>query len=59
MDSFKAYATKALRASGLVGRDQKVWSRHGSTKYLWSEDQVAMAVDYVVNGQGDDLPTFD
>ena len=59
MNGFKAYATRALRTAGLVARDQRIWSRHGSTKYLWSEKEVAMAVDYVVNGQGDELPTFE
>ena len=59
MDSFKAYSTKALRAAGLVDTDAKLWSRHGSTRYLWTEDHIATAVDYVLNGQGIDLPVFD
>jgi REP element-mobilizing transposase RayT len=59
MDSFKAYATRALRKAGLIGEEQKVWSRHGSTRYLWTEDHIATAVDYVINGQGDELPKFD
>jgi len=41
MDSFKAYATKALRAADLLGSDAKAWSRHGSTRYLWTEDHIA------------------
>ena len=59
MDSFKAYSTKALRAAGRVGKESKVWSRHGSTRYLWTERHVELAVDYVVNGQGGELPSFD
>ena len=59
MDSFKAYSTKALRAAGLIDNDRKPWSRHGSTRYLWTEEHIVIAVDYVVNGQGDELPTFD
>ena len=59
MDSFKAYSTKALRAAGLLSTDAKPWSRHGSTRYLWTEDHIAHAVDYVVNGQGGELPEFD
>ena len=58
MDSFKAYATKALRNGGLLATDARAWSRHGSTRYLWTDEHVAMAVDYVVNGQGGELPTF-
>ncbi|MGB7202548.1 MAG: transposase [Pyrinomonadaceae bacterium] len=59
MDSFKAYATRALRKARLIDTNQKPWSRHGSTRYLWTDEHIATAVDYVVNGQGDELPTFD
>lgn len=59
MDSFKAFATKALRHSGLIGPAFKPWSRHGSTCYLWTEKHVNAAIDYVVNGQGQDLSDFD
>ncbi|MFT3746601.1 MAG: transposase [Pyrinomonadaceae bacterium] len=58
MDTFKAYATRALRKAALIG-DGKVWSRHGSTRYLWTDRHIEVAVDYVLNGQGADLPTFD
>ncbi|MGE3953248.1 MAG: hypothetical protein AB7F88_18260 [Pyrinomonadaceae bacterium] len=59
MDSFKAYSTKALRAAGLIAVDAKPWSRHGSTRYLWTEEHIQKAVEYVVNGQGGELPDFD
>ncbi|MEP6946221.1 MAG: transposase [Acidobacteriota bacterium] len=59
MDSFKAYSTRALRNEGLLDETAKVWSRHGSTRYLWTEDHVSIAVDYVLNGQGGELPSFD
>ena len=51
MDSFKAYATRALRAAGLLGADEKAWSRHGSTKYLWTDAELASALDYVLYSQ--------
>ena len=54
MDSFKAYATRRLRETGLMGRDVRTWARHGSTPYLWSEEQVRRAIDYVMNGQGEE-----
>jgi REP element-mobilizing transposase RayT len=59
MDSFKAYSTRALRAAKLVGNDVKPWSRHGSTRYLWTERHIEQAVEYVVNGQGGELPSFE
>lgn len=40
MDSFKSYATRKLRGVGLLGADIKPWARHGSTAYLWTEEQV-------------------
>jgi REP element-mobilizing transposase RayT len=59
MNSFKAYATRRLREKGLVGSEEKVWSRHGSTRYLWTEEHIGTAVEYVVSGQGGELPRFD
>ena len=54
MDSFKAYATRKLRAASLLDQDVKPWGRHGSTLYLWMEEEVQRAIDYVINGQGDE-----
>jgi hypothetical protein len=34
-------------------------ARKGSKIRLWNEQSVARAIDYVLNGQGDDLPDFD
>jgi REP element-mobilizing transposase RayT len=59
MDSFKAYSTRALRENGLIEQDRRPWSRHGSTKYLWTEEHISQAVEYVLHGQGGELPTFD
>ena len=53
MVDFKAYATRALRkhASG-QSSVKKYWTRHGSTRYLWTEQSLASAVKYVENEQG-------
>ncbi len=59
MNAFKSYATRRLREQGLTCADEKVWSRHGSTRYLWTEEHVEMAANYVVNGQGGELPSFE
>lgn len=58
MNSFKAYATRTLRDKGMLNHNSKVWARHGSTKYLWNEEQLERAIDYVLYGQGDELPSF-
>jgi REP element-mobilizing transposase RayT len=54
LDALKAYATRKLRLEGLVSATTKPWVRHGSTRYLWKEDQVAKAVAYVMYDQGED-----
>ena len=58
LNSFKANATRELREEGLITPGQKVWSRGGSTRYLWKPSHLEGAVDYVLYGQGDDLPNF-
>jgi REP element-mobilizing transposase RayT len=59
MNAFKAYATRHLREKGLISTDAKLWVRHGSTRYLWTPRHIELAVDYVINGQGDELPSFE
>jgi REP element-mobilizing transposase RayT len=54
LNSFKSYATRRLREAGALSEVVRVWARHGSTRYLWTEEQVARGVDYVVNGQGNE-----
>ncbi len=54
MNSFKSYATRKLRQAHLLSDDVKPWSRHGSTPYLWTEDDLRRAIDYVLTGQGDE-----
>jgi REP element-mobilizing transposase RayT len=59
LQAFQAYATRKLHRAGLLPLDVKPWTRHGSTPYLWKERHVERAIDYVLNGQGDELPSFD
>jgi REP element-mobilizing transposase RayT len=51
VDSFKAYATRKLRGANLLRENARPWARHGSTRYLWTEEAVRRAINYVVNGQ--------
>jgi REP element-mobilizing transposase RayT len=53
MGTFKAYATRRLRDARLIARDEKIWTRHGSTIYLWNENAIADAVTYVAELQND------
>ena len=54
LDALKAYATRKLRREGLMSATTKPWVRHGSTRYLWKEEQVANAIAYVMYDQGED-----
>ncbi len=51
MNSLKSWLTRNLRAANLVDRDKRLWSRHGSTRYLWSENEVRQACIYVTEAQ--------
>ncbi|MEN6625913.1 MAG: transposase [Candidatus Sumerlaeia bacterium] len=63
MNSFKAWCTRRLRENpsltlGLPHQPQPVWSRHGSTVWLWTEMQVSNAINYTLNGQGEPPSTY-
>ena len=55
----KANATRQMRADGNWRGARSPWADKGSERYLWSERSVALAIDYVNNRQGGDLPDFD
>ncbi len=51
MNACKAWATRRLRGAGLAAADQRVWSRHGSTIYLFRPENLAEKIRYVCEGQ--------
>lgn len=55
MEQFKAWATRRLREAGLLGKEAPAWAEHGSTRYVWTDEDLFEAVDYVMNRQGGDL----
>ena len=55
LTDFKAYSTRRLREAGLIGPDTRVWSHHGSTKYLDSPESAQRAIDYTDHYQGEPL----
>jgi len=55
LHAFKSYATRRLREAGLQEGTSQLWSRHGSTRYLWKQRQVDEACRYVADSQGEDL----
>lgn len=59
LNSLKAYATRKMREDGVWEFEHSPWSRRGSKRRLWNERSIALAYDYVLNGQGGELPDFD
>ena len=52
INDLKRYATRKLRQNYMVLKDDRVWSRGGSRRYLWKQRHVDKAIDYVLYGQG-------
>ncbi|MCH7544687.1 MAG: transposase [Proteobacteria bacterium] len=44
MGEWKAWCTRRLRESGVMPSAGSVWTRHGSTRYLWKERELAPAI---------------
>jgi len=58
LNAFKAYATGRMRRDGKWRETHSPWDK-GSKRHLWSERSLALAIDYVINGQGGELPNLD
>jgi REP element-mobilizing transposase RayT len=52
MAALKANATRTMRDAGCWQTTASPWSRGGSTKYIWNEEEWRNAIAYVVDGQG-------
>jgi len=59
LNDFKSYSTRRMRSDRCWQSQLSPWVDKGSKRHLWNERSVALAADYVVNGQGDELPEFD
>ena len=59
LNSFKAYTTRKMRERSLWHSGSSPWADKGSKRNLWNERSIELAIDYVINGQGSELPEFD
>jgi REP element-mobilizing transposase RayT len=59
LNAFKANATRKMRENQCWQNEKSPWADKGSQRYLWNERSIELAIDYVTNGQGGDLPDFD
>ena len=52
MIQFKAWSTRRLREAGLLELEREhVWTRHDSTRWLFTAAEAEGAIDYVLNHQ--------
>ncbi len=58
MHKFKAHASQRLNSLGRDEPDRKRWARHGSTRWLWKDQDVREAIRYVVENQGEPMAVF-
>jgi hypothetical protein len=59
MNDLKAYASRYLNQTGCDEPDRKRWAKHGSTRWLWKPENVASAIRYVVDEQGEPMAVFE
>lgn len=58
MNEFKSYASRELNRFRSDGPDRRRWARHGSTRWLWKDEDVREALRYVVEEQGEPMALF-
>ena len=58
MTEFKAYASRELNRLGRDEPDRRRWARHGSTRWLWKDQDVKNAMQYVIEAQGERMALF-
>jgi REP element-mobilizing transposase RayT len=59
LSTLKGKATRQMRESHCWDSERTPWVRKGSRRKLWNERSVEQAIEYVLYGQGDELPHFD
>ena len=57
--ALKANATRQMKQDGYWNLRASPWAEKGSKRYLWNEQSVTRAIEYVMFGQGEELPDFD
>lgn len=59
MNALKSYASRALNKAGYENSEQKRWTRHGSTRYVWKVEELANAIQYVLHEQGEPMVVYE
>ena len=58
MNELKSYASRELNRLTSEGPDRKRWVRHGSTRWLWNDEDVRHALQYVIDEQGEPMALY-
>ena len=58
MNELKSYASRALNQWTSEGPDRKRWAPHGSTRWLWKDEDVRHALQYGIDKQGEPMALF-
>ncbi|HYV36356.1 MAG TPA: transposase, partial [Gemmataceae bacterium] len=53
MSDMKARASRDLTRAGFDNAERKRWTRHGSTRHLFREEEVEAKIRYTLDEQGD------
>ncbi|HZQ54355.1 MAG TPA: transposase [Bryobacteraceae bacterium] len=59
MNALKAHSSRALNQLAQNRSTRRRWVRHGSTGYLWTDNAVRAAIQYVVHEQGVPMAVFE
>ena len=58
MNDFKSYVSRGLNRLGGDESNRKRWAHHGSTRWLWEDQDVREALRYVIEEQGEPMAVF-
>ena len=58
LNDWKAYATRSLRAAGVIPPDRLVWTHGGSTHTISSRPALERAIHYILQGQGEPMELY-
>ena len=58
MNALKSYASRDLNLIGIDEPNRKRWVRHGSTRWLWKDQDFLEAIDYAISGQGELMEVY-
>jgi REP element-mobilizing transposase RayT len=58
MIEFKAYASRALNRMNPTETQRKYWTRHGSTRWLNTDESVRRAIEYTIAEQGEAMAVY-